>query len=705
MSSERSDSSASTTIHSPLPQPAFEPGGAQLAADDIGRVEPRALERVHRHRRVVVLPWVPVTARQRRSAAISASRSARCSSRSAAGALGVPGRDRGRVDDLGAGGDVAGGVAEDRLDPVLAQPLGVARLGSVRAGHRGAELVGDQRQTAHPGAADADEVQPAPVPVLCRRSQATRLSGRRLRRRATMRRRELGARSSLGPQASLVACCVGGRVGGRGGAAGPRSAPRRSARPGAAKRRAPIPYSATRDPANPLALATAPGREPADRRPLLRRRARARRRRRRDRPAARAQSGVAARHRVVGHVRERASPRGSLHGKLAGNPGLAHQVAELSKIADPARGPARQRLLYGGRRGGIFAQTQKLLCHNLRADPGSILILNTYFLHPAAGVCPGAGALPPRRADLPAPRQRGGRRGGAPPGRDAARDRRDRHQQLHPSPRRARRVGSAAALRDRQDGGAPARRRLRRGRLRGLRQRPLQRESPQRDRRPPDPRLLHQRHAHQLDDQRGPLGDQGLEDDPRRPLHRQHRPERQRSAAQPPSRASQGIENLCNPPGRGAGAATDHQHRVRAGRRVAVDLPPGQQQRPLPRRPGRRLFWTARAIGLAEQREQSPGPEVPQPARTSPRGARRGRRSRPAPTGRSHRFLQRRAGTVDGTCMCSDTTPPSPTRQPPARALPSPDPHSGLRRRRHVPRDQRRRARPPGACRRRPAVP
>ena len=51
LSSERSDSSASTTIHSPVPQPAFEPGRAQLAADDVGGVEAGAAQRVHGHRR------------------------------------------------------------------------------------------------------------------------------------------------------------------------------------------------------------------------------------------------------------------------------------------------------------------------------------------------------------------------------------------------------------------------------------------------------------------------------------------------------------------------------------------------------------------------------------------------------------------------------------------------------------------------------
>ena len=84
---------------------------------------------------------------------------------------------------------------------------------------------------------------------------------------------------------------------------------------------------------------------------------------------------------------------GSLHDKLANNPGLAHQVTELEKVADQ---PEVQRVSYyswGGGPGAIFKQTQKLLCHNQTADPGSIMLLNTYFLHPAAGECPNASTL------------------------------------------------------------------------------------------------------------------------------------------------------------------------------------------------------------------------------------------------------------------------------------------------------------------------
>ncbi len=72
---------------------------------------------------------------------------------------------------------------------------------------------------------------------------------------------------------------------------------------------------------------------------------------------------------------------GSLHSRLVGHRGLAHEVGLLEKIADE---PEAQRLsLYsmGGGPGAIFDETQKILCDNLTADPGSIPILTTYFLY------------------------------------------------------------------------------------------------------------------------------------------------------------------------------------------------------------------------------------------------------------------------------------------------------------------------------------
>jgi hypothetical protein len=82
---------------------------------------------------------------------------------------------------------------------------------------------------------------------------------------------------------------------------------------------------------------------------------------------------------------------GPLHAKLAANPSLARKVQELSKIASQ---PEAQRISsgsWGGTPTGIYKQTQKILCTNMTADPGTIPIFNTYFLHPVLGGCPTPG--------------------------------------------------------------------------------------------------------------------------------------------------------------------------------------------------------------------------------------------------------------------------------------------------------------------------
>ena len=84
---------------------------------------------------------------------------------------------------------------------------------------------------------------------------------------------------------------------------------------------------------------------------------------------------------------------GATAARLGANPGLAHQVAELSKIASQ---PEAQRIsLYseGGSPAGIFGQTEKIFCQNMEADPGSIPIFNTYFLHAKLGGCPTPAAV------------------------------------------------------------------------------------------------------------------------------------------------------------------------------------------------------------------------------------------------------------------------------------------------------------------------
>ena len=153
------------------------------------------------------------------------------------------------------------------------------------------------------------------------------------------------------------------------------------------RQQCPEPYPATRNPSNPLDLSTAPGPDPLNGAKFYV-----------PGPAKGAAAGAIAQ--LVG-LNPKTMPvneswaqfqsdlsSGSLGAKLASNPGLAHQVAELSKIASQ---PEAQRLsIYseGGGPGAIFGQAEKIYCSNLQADPGSIPIFNTYFLHAKLGGCP-----------------------------------------------------------------------------------------------------------------------------------------------------------------------------------------------------------------------------------------------------------------------------------------------------------------------------
>ena len=152
------------------------------------------------------------------------------------------------------------------------------------------------------------------------------------------------------------------------------------------------PYSAQRDPSNPLALSTPPGANPLTGARFFV-------------PGPAKGAAASAIAQLLGLDPQRLAlgeswasfaqqiQSGPLAARLATNPTLAHQVAELSKIA---RQPEAQRFsIYsqGGGPGAIFNQAQKIFCSNLTADPGSIPIINTYFLHPALGGCPTPGQV------------------------------------------------------------------------------------------------------------------------------------------------------------------------------------------------------------------------------------------------------------------------------------------------------------------------
>jgi hypothetical protein len=149
------------------------------------------------------------------------------------------------------------------------------------------------------------------------------------------------------------------------------------------------PYPARRNPSNPLDLPVAPGRDPLSGANFFV-----------DGPAHGRAAGAIAQLLGINPNRlssseswatfEQRLQSGRLHRRIARNPGLAHKIAELSKIASQ---PEAQRFsIYseGGGPGKIFGQAEKIFCQNMRADPGSIPIITTYFMHPALGGCPGA---------------------------------------------------------------------------------------------------------------------------------------------------------------------------------------------------------------------------------------------------------------------------------------------------------------------------
>ncbi len=147
------------------------------------------------------------------------------------------------------------------------------------------------------------------------------------------------------------------------------------------------PYSAQRDPANPLALSQAPGANPlTGARYFVPGPAKG--------SAARTIAQLVGLNPDTMDVSEswasfsKRLASGPLHAKLAADRGLARKVALLSKIASQPEAQRISSYSWGGTPDGIFKQTEKLLCQNLTADPGSIPIINTYFMHSTLGGSP-----------------------------------------------------------------------------------------------------------------------------------------------------------------------------------------------------------------------------------------------------------------------------------------------------------------------------
>jgi endoglucanase len=156
------------------------------------------------------------------------------------------------------------------------------------------------------------------------------------------------------------------------------------------------PYPATRDPSNPLDLPVAPGANPLNGAHFFV-----------DGPRHGEAAGAIAQ--LLGlnptHFRDGLSwakfkarlAHGRLRRKLKHNRALARKVALLEKIADQPEAQRFSRYSAGGGPGAIFAQVQKIFCHNLTADPGSIPIITTYFLY-QAGYCETSSEIVSHRA-------------------------------------------------------------------------------------------------------------------------------------------------------------------------------------------------------------------------------------------------------------------------------------------------------------------
>jgi len=75
---------------------------------------------------------------------------------------------------------------------------------------------------------------------------------------------------------------------------------------------------------------------------------------------------------------------------LLQHPDVASRVQLLEKIADRPETQSMSEWAAGGGYNGIYYQTQKLLCHNQTADPGSVMVFSTYFIFPSGEYCPPA---------------------------------------------------------------------------------------------------------------------------------------------------------------------------------------------------------------------------------------------------------------------------------------------------------------------------
>jgi endoglucanase len=89
--------------------------------------------------------------------------------------------------------------------------------------------------------------------------------------------------------------------------------------------------------------------------------------------------------------------RGRLHRKLKGHRSLSYAVHLLMTLASQPETMRMTPYSEGGGPGALYDETQKLLCGTMSADPGSIPVFNTWFMY-RHGYCPSPSTI---RADQP----------------------------------------------------------------------------------------------------------------------------------------------------------------------------------------------------------------------------------------------------------------------------------------------------------------
>jgi endoglucanase len=147
-------------------------------------------------------------------------------------------------------------------------------------------------------------------------------------------------------------------------------------------------FPATRDPSNPLDLQSSPGSDPLNGASFFV-----------EGPAHGEAAGAIAK--LLGMNPKRFPDSESwadfdsriVPAALAGHPGVAHEVHMLEKIAREPVASRFSEFTGGGVNGAILAQAHKLFCGNMQADPATIPIFQTFFALPHGQYCASRSAL------------------------------------------------------------------------------------------------------------------------------------------------------------------------------------------------------------------------------------------------------------------------------------------------------------------------